>query len=135
MAELTSECDICVTSVSQRPRSPRRVTSFTASCCWFVDGITLAFSDGTCITYGAETGGTCGPWQLGGNEFLVAVEQLNHAAGYLGSCITFKTSQDRSISVKKRPNKRKQREYFEATAGHHIVGLTFMGSRLVQSSP
>ena len=117
--------------MSQRQGS-RRVTSFTARVGWHVDAITLMFSDGTHITYGHEGGGDpAGPWQLGGDEFLVAVEQLHPNVGYLGSCITFETSQGQSIQVKKYPRKRKDRARFEATAGHHIVGLSFTQGGLV----
>jgi hypothetical protein len=111
--------------------SQRRVTSFNARVGWQIDALTLKFSDGSRIDYGGESGDPVGPWQLGGNEFLVAVEQTNANAGYLGSCIAFETSQGRYIELKRRPKKRKGCSRFEATAGHHVVGLSFTGSRLV----
>ena len=117
--------------MSQRQGS-RRVTSFTARVGWHVDAITLMFSDGTHITYGDEGGGDpAGPWQLGSDEFLVAVEQLQPNGRYLGSCISFETSQGQFIQVKKYPRKRKDKARFEATAGHHIVGLSFTQGGLV----
>jgi hypothetical protein len=58
--------------------------------------------------YGGSGGEPVGPWPLEADETLVAVEQMNPAAGHLGSNIVFQTSKGRYIAFLNRSSSRLQ---------------------------